>query len=212
MENRIKNIAFDLGGVVISLSYENAVRRFEEIGLKEARTHLDAYHQKGIFGDLEAGLITIEDFCQELSRLAGRELTMNECYYAWHGYVKDVPKRNLETLKLLRSMNYQVCLLSNTNPFMMQWARSGSFDGDGHSIEAYFDALYLSYECKAMKPSKEIFEIMLSGQHARPEETLFIDDSLKNVEAAAVMGMETLCPQDNEDWTEMLLSKLSLQQ
>ena len=82
MENRIKNIAFDLGGVVISLSYENAVRRFEEIGLKEARTHLDAYHQKGIFGDLEAGLITIEDFRQELSRLAGRELTMNECYYA----------------------------------------------------------------------------------------------------------------------------------
>lgn len=50
---QIKNIAFDLGGVVIALSYEQAVRRFEEIGLKDARQHLDAFHQRGIFGDLE---------------------------------------------------------------------------------------------------------------------------------------------------------------
>ena len=32
----IKNIAFDLGGVVLALSYEQAVERFEKIGLKDA--------------------------------------------------------------------------------------------------------------------------------------------------------------------------------
>ena len=106
MAERIKNIAFDLGGVVIALSYEQAVRRFEEIGLRNARQHLDAYQQKGIFGDLEEGRITDVQFCEQLSILVGRQLTMDECFYAWHGYVQSVPKRNLETIRLLRQ---QVC-------------------------------------------------------------------------------------------------------
>ena len=70
---QIKNIAFDLGGVVIALSYEQAVKRFEEIGLKNARQHLDAFHQQGIFGDLESGAITTEEFRIELGKLIGIE-------------------------------------------------------------------------------------------------------------------------------------------
>ena len=144
----IRNIAFDLGGVVLALSYENAIRKFEEIGLRDASRHLDA-----------------------------RKLTMDECYYAWHGYVESVPQRNLDMLLQLRQQGYKVCLLSNTNPFMMQWACSPEFDGGSHPIDYYFDHLYLSYECKVMKPSPVIFQMMLEGQQASPEETLFIDDS-----------------------------------
>ena len=80
---KIKNIAFDLGGVVVALNYEEAVRRFEAIGLKDARQRLDAFEQKGIFGELECGKITAEDFRKELSLLTGRELTHEECYTAW---------------------------------------------------------------------------------------------------------------------------------
>jgi putative hydrolase of the HAD superfamily len=198
--NKIKNIAFDLGGVVLALSYEQAVRRFEEIGLADARQRLDAFEQKGIFGDLESGRMTAEDFRRELSKLVGRELTAEDCFWAWHGYVDYVPKRNLEAIQSLRARGYQVCLLSNTNPFMMQWADK-DFDGEGHPISYFFDAMYLSYECKVMKPRREIFEQMLEGQQARPEETLFVDDGPRNVEAAAALGMKTLCPQNNADWT-----------
>ena len=199
----IKNIAFDLGGVVLALSYEQAVKRFEEVGLKNARQELDAFEQRGIFGDLESGRITAEDFRRELSKMVGRELTADECYQAWHGYVDHVPKRNLQALLSLRARGYRVCLLSNTNPYMMQWADK-DFDGEGHPISYFFDALYLSYECKVMKPRREIFEIMLQGQQSVPEETLFVDDGRRNVEMAASMGMHTLCPQNNEDWTEAL--------
>ena len=198
--NKIKTIAFDLGGVVLALSYEQAVRRFEEIGLADARQRLDAFEQKGIFGDLESGRITAEDFRMELSKLVGRELTAEDCSWAWHGYVDYVPKRNLEAIQSLRARGYKVCLLSNTNPFMMQWADK-DFDGEGHPISYFFDAMYLSYECKVMKPRREIFEQMLEGQQARPEETLFVDDGPRNVEAAAALGMQTLCPQNNADWT-----------
>lgn len=208
---QIKNIAFDLGGVVIALSYEQAVRRFEEIGLKDARQHLDAFHQRGIFGDLERGIITTEEFRIELGKLIGREVTYDECLYAWHGYVEYVPQKNLQMLLKLRQLGYKVCLLSNTNPFMMQWAMSNEFDGNGHSMDYFFDNLYLSYKYKYMKPSPEIFKIMLEGQQSSAEETLFIDDGQKNVEAAKELGMKTLFPENNEDWTEPLAKLLGIE-
>ena len=205
---KISNIAFDLGGVVIALSYEQAIKRFEEIGLKNARQHLDAFHQHGIFGDLEQGTITADEFRVELGKLIGREMKYEECLYAWHGYVEHVPQKNLQMLLKLRQLGYKVCLLSNTNPYMMEWALSNEFDGHGHSLEYYFDNLYLSYQCKHMKPSAEIFKMMLDGQNALAEDTLFIDDGKKNIEAAQQLGMHTLCPENNSDWTEPLLKIL----
>ncbi len=194
---------------MLALSFEQAVKRFEEIGLADARQRLDAFEQKGIFGDLESGRISAEDFRRELSLLVGRELSMDDCYQAWHGYVDHVPKRNLEAILSLRAKGYKVCLLSNTNPFMMQWA-DNDFDGEGHPIGYFFDAMYLSYECQTMKPRREIFEMMLKGQQAQPEETLFVDDGLRNVEAAKALGMQTLCPQNNEDWIEPLEAMLRI--
>ena len=207
--SRIKCIAFDFGGVVIHLSYEQAVRHFEEIGLKDARQHLDPFHQKGFFGELEEGKISAETFRRELSKLVGRNLTQEECTYAWRGYVEAVPKRNLLALKALRKKGYRICLLSNTNPFMMGWARSSDFDGEGHGIDHYFDKLYLSYECKVMKPAQKIFQLMLQGEAVQPEEILFIDDSLTNCQVAEHLGIPTLCPQNNADWTEDLMNLLN---
>lgn len=194
---------------MLALSFEQAVKRFEEIGLADARQRLDAFEQKGIFGDLESGRISAEDFRRELSLLVGRELSVDDCYQAWHGYVDHVPKRNLEAILSLRAKGYKVCLLSNTNPFMMQWA-DNDFDGEGHPIGYFFDAMYLSYECQTMKPRREIFEMMLKGQQAQPEETLFVDDGPRNVEAAKALGMQTLCPQNNEDWIEPLEAMLRI--
>ena len=130
----IKTILFDMGGVVITLAQPQAIERFKALGLKDAEQRLDAYTQQGIFGDLESGKITDEDFRRELSVLVGRELTWQECLNAWKGYCGDVPKRNLRKMKELRERGYRVVLLSNTNPFMMSGVMSNEFDGEGHSL------------------------------------------------------------------------------
>ena len=197
----IKNIAFDLGGVVLALSLEGAIKTFEKMGLLDARQRLDAFQQKGVFADLESGRITTEEFRVGMCHLTGKEISMQDCYEAWHGYVDYVPQQNLNTLLRLRQKGYQVCLLSNTNPFMMVWAESPEFDGHGHPLSYYFAKLYLSYHCGIMKPAPEIFQMMLEGQNALPEDTLFIDDSETNVKVAQSLGIHTLCPQNNEDWT-----------
>lgn len=208
MERVIKNIVFDLGGVIMTLDPAEALRRFKALGLSDAERYLDAYTQSGVFGNLEEGKITAEDFRSKLSSLTGHELTFDECKHAWLGYRKDVPQRNLDLLKELRAKGYRLILLSNTNPFMMDWALSSEFDGKGSSLNDYFDALYLSYRLGIMKPAPDFFRQVLDNENILPEETLFVDDGPRNVEAAGKLGFITMCPDNGSDWTGELRSLL----
>lgn len=210
MERVIKNIVFDLGGVIMTLDPAEALRRFKALGLSDAERYLDSYTQSGIFGNLEEGKITAEDFRSKLSSLTGHELTFDECKHAWLGYRKDVPQRNLDLLKELRAKGYRLILLSNTNPFMMDWALSSEFDGKGSSLNDYFDALYLSYRLGIMKPAPDFFRQVLDNENILPEETLFVDDGQRNVEAAGKLGFITMCPDNGSDWTGELRSLLHL--
>lgn len=204
----IKNIIFDLGGVIITISHQEALRRFLQLGLKDAERQLDPYTQNGIFGDLEEGKISAEEFRKELSNMVGRELTYGECQYAWHGYRADLPQRNLDALKKLKQQRYRLILLSNTNPFMMDWAESEEFDGKGNPIQHYFDALYMSYRVKAMKPSEHFFRYVIDQEQIDPDETLFVDDGPRNVAVAESLGIHTFCPKNGDDWTDEIYDYL----
>jgi len=204
----IRTIIFDLGGVVITLDPQQAISRFEALGLKDAEKRLDSYIQTGIFGDLEHGLITPEDFRREFSKLVGREVTREECAYAWQGYAKEVPQRNLEALQKLRQEGYRVLLLSNTNSYMMEWAESPAFDGKGHPVSFYFDHCYLSYQMKLMKPSEDIFRAVLRNEKTFASECLFVDDGARNVATASQLGMFTFCPENGADWTKEIWEKV----
>jgi putative hydrolase of the HAD superfamily len=205
----IKNILFDLGGVIITLAQEEALRRFEALGLKDALKQLDPYTQQGIFGDLEEGKIDADTFQRELSKLIGREVSFEECCYAWQGYAKELPQRNLEVLRKLRAEGYRLLLLSNTNPFMMEWVDSPRFDGQGHGIRDYMDVCYLSFEMKVMKPADLFFRKVLMAEQIPPSECLFVDDGPRNVAAASQIGIQTYCPKNGEDWTKEIYQYLN---
>ena len=207
----IKNIIFDFGGVVMTLDPNEAVRRFQTLGLEDAARQLDAYTQVGIFGDLEHGKISDETFRHELSRMVKHEQTWEECRHAWLGYAKEVPQRNLDTLKNLRAEGYRLILLSNTNPYMMSWAMSPDFDGEGHAVSYYMDACYLSYRVGAMKPDKRFFQYVLDAEQIVPEESLLLDDGLRNVEVAESMGNHTFCPENGADWTKEIYDYLNVE-
>lgn len=204
----IKNIIFDLGGVIITISQTEAIRRFAALGLADAERRLDPYTQQGIFGDLEEGLITAEEFRRGLSELTGREQTYEACRWGWLGYCADRPKRNLEALSRLRGEGYRLILLSNTNPFLMSWGMSDEFDGDGHSLSHYFDSCYLSYQLKMMKPSEQIFKYVIDKEGIAPSETLFVDDGPRNIAAAERLGIHTFRPENGSDWTQKIYKYL----
>lgn len=204
----IKNLVFDFGGVLTTIDTQKAINRFKEIGLEEPEKYLNAYKQTGIFYQLENGDIDAETFTVELGKLCGRNISYAEALYAWMGFIVNVQTEFMEYLQTLRG-KYRLCVLSNTNPFLQGWARSARFTDEGKSLDDYFDELYLSYLMNCSKPSEAIYRKMLADGNMKPEETLFVDDGEKNIEAAKAVGIRTLKAVNGKDWREELERMLS---
>jgi putative hydrolase of the HAD superfamily len=196
----IKNIIFDLGGVIITLEREEAVRRFIEAGLKNAEELLDPYHQKGIFLELEEGKLSQKDFYDAVRKEAGQYISNEAIDYGWLGFLKDVPEYKLQMLEDLKEKGYDLYLLSNTNPVIMSWAFKPTFSKRGKSIDEFFDEMYLSYQIGYTKPGPEIYDFMLSDSGINPSETLFIDDGKANIEMGKKIGMKTYLAKNGEDF------------
>lgn len=204
----IKDIVFDFGGVLIEIDTNNAKNKFAELGLPAPDTYLNSYRQTGAFYALENGDITAQRFIEELSALCNRNISYNEAKDAWLGFVVKVNTEYLEYLQQLRTQ-YKLSVLSNTNPFLQEWARSSSFTAAGKRLDDYFDNLFLSYKMNCSKPGKEIYRKMLLEGNMKPEETLFIDDGEKNIEAARSLGIHILKVTNGEDWRPLLEKYLS---
>jgi len=198
----IKNIIFDMGGVVFRQDTLEAFRRFRAAGI-DPDYYMGAYGQKDFFLDVETGKIDGDEFCRRMSEAAGREVSWDEAQYCWLGFIRDVPQVRLDTLLRLRK-HYHVCLLSNTNPFIMSFTRSEKFSKRGFGISHYFDSEFCSYEMHLYKPSPEIFKAALATDKMNAEETIFVDDSLRNVETAKSLGIHGLHVKTNSSWREKL--------
>lgn len=68
-----------------------------------------------------------------------------------------------------------------------------------------FDGILVSGEEKLIKPDQKIFELMMRKFSLKPENCLFIDDNLKNVEASREFGIETIHFTNPEDLREKLV-------
>ena len=192
-----------MGGVIFRQDSEEAFRRFREVGL-DPEKYMGAFGQKEFFLDVENGKIDADTFCRKMAEASGREhVSWEEAQHCWLGFLKDVPVERLHYLLELKK-HYHVCLLSNTNPFMMSFTCSSKFSSDGKPISFYFDTLFCSYEMKAYKPDSEIFIKALDTDKMIADETLFLDDSMKNIVAAQRLGLQTLYVKTNEDWRDRL--------
>lgn len=192
-----------MGGVIFRQDSEEAFRRFREAGL-DPEKYMGAFGQKEFFLDVENGKIDADTFCRKMAEASGREhVSWEEAQHCWLGFLRDVPVERLHYLLELKK-HYHVCLLSNTNPFMMSFTRSSKFSSDGKPISFYFDTLFCSYEMKAYKPDSEIFIKALDTDKMIADETLFLDDSMKNIVAAQRLGLQTLYVKTNEDWRDLL--------
>lgn len=204
----IKTIIFDMGGVIITLDPNEALRRFAVLGMNDFVKQMDPYTQGGIFGELEEGKLSEEEYRQRLSEICGRTLSYEEIQHSWMGYMKEVPARNLALLRKLKKEGYRIVLLSNTNPYIAGWTDSENWDGEHHAIQDYFDAIYRSFEVKYMKPNENFFRHVLQHERLLPENALFIDDGPRNCAAASELGIRTFCPQNGADWTEEIYKYL----
>lgn len=204
----IKDIVFDFGGVLTTIDTERALQRFCDLGVEEPEQYINSYCQKGPFFELENGDIDADEFCRRLGQICNREITFEQAKNAWLGFLVEIHTTLLEHLQTLRG-SYRLSVLSNTNPFIQSWALTKDFTPVGKSLADYFDMLFFSYRMHCSKPSREIYCKMLADGGMRAEETLFVDDSTKNIEAAREVGIRTLLVENGEDWREKLSNALA---
>lgn len=188
--NGIRNLMFDLGGVIIDLDRQSCVDTLVALGDSHADELLGLSMQKGEFMKLEEGKISAADFYNEMRRRIGRPVSDNEITDAINELLIGIP---VERLRLLRELkqHFKVMLLSNTNSIMFDTKIADCFAQEGLSVSHYFDDIFLSYRLKACKPHAEIFEKVIAQAQIIPEETLFFDDSQQNLDTAAALGFKT---------------------
>ncbi|MDO4320778.1 MAG: HAD family phosphatase [Bacteroidales bacterium] len=194
----IKNLLFDLGGVIMDIEKENCVESYERLGLRNARRYFGEFSQQGPFMALEEGKITPDEFHAALRPELPDGVTDAEIDNAFCDFLTGIPVRRLAALRQLRR-RYKVYLLSNTNPIMWESKIKDEFKKEGHIREDYFDGMVTSFEAKALKPDKAIFDYTIKKLGIDPAETLFLDDSEANLKAAARLGFNTaLVAHENE--------------
>lgn len=200
----ITTLLLDLGGVVMDIERERAVAALNRLGMTEADGLLDPYTQKGPFLQLEAGLVSPDEFRQEIRRYlpAGAQVSDDAIDDAFTEFLIGIPVRRLHALEEL-GRHFRICMLSNTNPIMWNRVILKEFGKDGYGIGHYFDGVVTSFEAKCVKPDPRIFAFAASKLGLDPAETLFIDDSEKNVEAAITCGYQGLWLQPGIDFADL---------
>lgn len=195
--NRIKNIIFDLGGVLLDLDVNRCMERFEEVGLHEVRQWMTGTNEKGFFKEYECGTLTTDQFRDRICKEVGRELPGEEIDQIWNAMLKDIPDYKFELLLKLQE-NYKLYLLSNTND--LHWEHcADKFVYKGMQMLGCFTRVFLSYQMHLAKPDAEIFRTVLKEAGIKAEETLFVDDSKDNYQAASLLGIKVFhyVPGDN---------------
>ncbi len=185
-------LLFDLGGVVMDIKREDAVKAFEALGMADADSFFDPYEQHGAFGLLEAGQITPGQFRDEVRRRFRPGVTDEELDAALCRFLLGIPQERLERLRRLRENGHKVYMLSNTNPIMWERYIVPEFRKLGGEMSDYFDGTVTSFEVGVCKPDACIYEYALKKFDIKPEDTTFFDDGPANVEAARRLGFNAV--------------------
>ena len=191
-KQQIKNIIFDLGGVIINLDQERTFAAFANlagIDLQSARAMMHTFEE---FMHYELGLIQDKEFMDFLKSKIDHSSKEEILEKAWNAMLVDIPRERVELIKALRQC-YRVVLLSNTNRMHIREVNRILGRDTGHQdLEELFDELYYSFLLQKRKPGAEIFEFVLEKEGFNPGETLFLDDSKENIESAAKLGIQTV--------------------
>ena len=187
----IKNIIFDLGGVLLNIDIRLTFESFKEMGVERMDDLYKELVNTHFFNDFEKGFISYPEFRNELRKFFHKSLTDEVIDRAWNKMLIDFPVNRINMLLQLKN-NYRTFLLSNTNEEHCLIFNKMLTEKYGiKKIEDLFEKAYFSQEIHMRKPDKEIYKYVLDNSKLLPNETLFIDDVFENIEASAQLGIQS---------------------
>ena len=188
----IKNIIFDLGGVILNIDYMLSHKAFSDLGFPDFDDMYSKLKQNHLFDDLETGRITADTFIATIQQQSKMPLHESDIVKAWNAMLLDFPLRRLQILQQLQ-LHFNTFLLSNTNEIHEKEFNSRLQQTCGYpTLAVFFDKIYLSHRIGLRKPHPEVFEKILNDNNLKAHETLFIDDSIQHIEGAKAVGLQTI--------------------
>lgn len=197
---QIKNIIFDLGGVLVGLDPQRCINAFEQIGAKSVAEYVRNHRTEDLFYDTEVGNISTRTFCHEVRRLCGIKVHDEDIIWAWNRLLTEISDQKKLRLLEWRDKGLRLFLLSNTNEIHWNYCAEELFPYQRWVAEDYFEQIYLSYELHKIKPQHDIFKAVLDDAGLQANQTLFIDDSKDNCRAAEELGLHTFHNARPDDW------------
>ncbi len=206
----IKNLIFDLGGVILDLDFSRTIDAFSELGIPGFDEIFNPPEQSPLFDRFDKGLISGEAFFLSLKEQLDLPQPLTELEQAWNAMLLGIPPHRLSLLQHYKQ-HYQTFLLSNTNSSHVKSFEhhlSSEHGTDGWA--PYFHKVYYSCDVNLRKPDPEIYSLVLQDNGLIAEETLFIDDTLINLESAQELGIQTLHLPRGKEFSELLEGILAL--
>lgn len=187
----IKNIIFDLGGVLLDIDYNKTFAAFKALGVENIEQMYSQHHASELFGKLETGKISEEGFYATVKKYIPQAVSNEQVEKAWSAMILDLRLESLQALEAL-AKDHQLFLLSNTNSIhMKRLLQVVARDTDKASLDGYFTRSWYSHLIGLRKPDKAIYEFVLQEENLKAEETFFIDDTEENITTANEMGIKT---------------------
>ena len=188
----IKNIIFDLGGVIINIRFQLALDAFQKLSKTGKVLEFTQWQQSELFDAYETGRITDAEFRAGLREHYEIEATDAEIDEAWNALLLDIPEERIQLLRELGN-KYRLFLLSNTNAIhLVRFTQIVADSFTIPSLDSLFEKTYYSHLIGQRKPDAIVFEQILAQNNLEAAETLFVDDSTQHIEGAKTVGLKTL--------------------
>ena len=184
---RIATVFLDIGGVLIGLDNEPALKRISEFSRLEVQEFTRRLNENSRIAAYEAGELTTEEFFEHHCELLEMKITLEEFKEIWSSvFVFDSPANGMVSPGLFEELkrNCRLIALSNTNEMQFTYLVSC------HPLVGQFHDQILSYQMGCLKPDPEIYRLALHKAGCSPSATLFVDDLPENVEAARRLGIQ----------------------
>jgi FMN phosphatase YigB (HAD superfamily) len=190
----VKNIIFDLGGVILDIDPNKTVKAFASHLYKKPETELRQLYTKIVEGvhliDYEKGKTSDAEFRSQLCHKLDVNLSDDQFDKAFNAMLLDYTDERISLLQDL-GKKFNLYLLSNTCHIHYLWYNNLlQANYDVEELSVLFKKTYLSFEMGMRKPDLKIYQTVLNDAGLVAEETVFIDDSLQNVKAAEAVGIK----------------------
>lgn len=189
--SHIKNILFDLGGVILDIDVHATLKKFYDLGFPAQLMQYPHSMTTDLFFKYETGKLSAGEFRDEIRKVSGVNMSDKAFDEAWTAMLLRIPRERCDLLKAL-SKRYALYMLSNTSDLHTPVFEKMFRETAGMDMFDLFTKIYYSHKIGFHKPDREAWDYVVKDAGIKPAETLFLDDNIHNIKASQELGFQAI--------------------